>query len=62
MESTATRERRAQKPDLRKRTGTKAEYGVIAVDPRVIPSGRCVVEGWLGLERKQAAPPIKGIE
>jgi len=34
-------------PTFRTRTGTKAEYGVIAVDPRVIPLGTLMyVEGY----------------
>ena len=48
MESTAyTPDAGLKRPTFRTRTGTRAEYGVIAVDPRVIPLGtRMYVEGY----------------
>ncbi len=48
MESTAyTPSAGLKNPTFRTRTGTKAEYGVIAVDPRVIPLGTLMyVEGY----------------
>ena len=48
LESTAyTPDAGLRHPTFRTRTGTKAEYGVIAVDPRVIPLGTMMyVEGY----------------